>query len=75
MDKKLLTNQSTEKEMKSKAKKLERFWPNHESTAPFVFCDVIGSEKVTDTEYVDKIHVGHESKFNPKEADKIVINC
>ena len=37
-----------------------------------MFCDVIGTEDVTDTEFIDKIRVGQESKSNSKEADKIV---
>ena len=60
--------------MESKAKSLKIFWPNHNPDIPFVFCDVVGTEKVTDTEFIDKIRVGQESKYNPEEADKIVRN-
>ena len=69
---KLFTNQNTAKEMEIKAKSLKTFWPNQDPATPFVFCDVIGTEKVTDTEFIDKVRVGQESKYNPKEADKIV---
>ena len=69
---KLFTNQNTAKEMEIKAKSLKTFWPNQDPAAPFVFCDVIGTEKVTDTEFINKVRVGQESKYNPKEADKIV---
>ena len=58
--------------MRNKAKNIKKFWPNYNPAAPFVFCDVIGTEKVTDTEFIDDIRVGQESKYNPKEADKIV---
>lgn len=60
--------------MEIKAKSLKTFWPNYNQDphTPFVFCDVVGTEKVTDTEFIDKIRVGQESKYNPKEADKIV---
>ena len=68
----LSTNPTTAKEMRKKAKRLENFWPDRDPTVPFVFCDVIGTEKVTDTEFIDDIRVGQESKFNPKEAEKIV---
>lgn len=56
--------------MEKKAKSLKTFWPD--PTKPFVFCDVIGNEKVTDTEFINKTRVGQESKYNPEEADKIV---
>ena len=69
---KLLFNQATAKEMENKAKSLKTFWPNCDPTIPFVFCDVIGTEMVTDTEFIDKIRVGQESKYNPEEVDKIV---
>ena len=69
----IYTNKNTKKEMEVKAKKtLKTFWPNQDPTMPFVFCDVIGTEEVTDAEFIDKIRVGQESKYNPKEADKIV---
>ena len=68
----LFFNQATAKEMENKAKNLKTFWPNCDPTMPFVFCDVIGTEKVTDTEFIDRIFVGKESKYNPQEADKIV---
>lgn len=70
----LCTNESTQKEMEKQAESLRKFWPNYDAdtVTPFVFCDVVGTEKVTDTEFIDKIRVGHESKYNPKEADKIV---
>ena len=67
---KLYLDQATAKEMEKKAKTLRTFWPN--SDTPFAFCDVIGTEKVTDTEFIDKICVEQESKYNPEEADKIV---
>ena len=71
----IFTNENTKKEMEVKAKKnLKTFWPNQDPTMPFVFCDVIGTEEVTDAEFIDKIRVGQESKYNPKEADKIVRN-
>ena len=71
----LFTNKLTDKEMQEKSKKLKRFWPNSNSLAPFVFCDVVGKEEVTDTEYINKTRVGQESKFNSKEANKIVRHC
>ena len=58
--------------MENKSKYLKKFWPNQDPTTPFVFCDVIGTEEVTDTEFINKVRVGQESKYNPKEADKIV---
>ena len=68
----LFTNKTTVKEMEKKAKRLERFWPNGDSSVPFVFCDVVGIEEVTDTEFIDEVRVGQESKYNQKEAKKIV---
>ena len=68
----ICSNQATAKEMENKAKSLKTFWPDCDPTTPFVFCDVVGTEKVTDTEFIDKIRVGQESKYNPEEADKIV---
>jgi len=68
----LFTNQITAKEMENKAKRLKSFWPNRDPSFPFVFCDVVGVEEVTDTEFIDEIRVGQESKFNEKEANKIV---
>ena len=82
--KKLCTNENIAKEMEHKAMKLKNFWPNQDPAIPFVFCDVIDTEEVfvfcdvidteevTDTEYIDKIRVGQESKYNPEEANKIV---
>ena len=58
--------------MENKSNHLRKFWPNQDPTIPFVFCDVIGTEEVTDTEFINKVRVGQESKYNPKEADKIV---
>ena len=58
--------------MQEKSKKLKKFWPNGNSLAPFVFCDVVGKEEITDTEYIDRTRVGQESKFNNKEANKLV---
>ena len=71
-ERRLLTNPTTKQEMRKKAKHLKTFWPNWDPTTPFVFCDVIGTEQVTDTEFIDDIRVGQESKSNPEEADKIV---
>ena len=68
----LFFNQATAKEMENKAKNLKMFWPDCDPTMPFVFCDVIGTEKVTDTEFIDRTRVGQESKYNSQEADKIV---
>ena len=60
--------------MKKKAERLKSFWPNGDASVPFVFCNVVGIEKVTDTEFEDEVCVGQESKYNEKEANKIV-NC
>ena len=70
--KRMFTNSTTAKEMEIKANKLKQLWPNKNPSTPFVFCDVIGTEAVTDTEFVSKTRVGQESKFNNQEADKIV---
>ena len=58
--------------MENKAKRLKSFWPNDGQSVPFVFCDVVGVEEVTDTEFIDEVHVGQESKYNQKEAIKTV---
>lgn len=70
----LFTNHATAKEMETKAmgKQLKSFWPNGDLSVPFVFCDVVGTEEVTDTEFIDEVRVGQESKYNQKEANKIV---
>lgn len=68
----LFTNQVTAKEMENKAKKLKTFWLNHDPPIPFVFCDVIGTVKITDTQYINKVRIGQESLYNPEEANKIV---
>ena len=68
----MFTNPTTAEEMRTKTNKLKKFWPNRNSATPFVFCDVIGTEKVTETEFISKTRVGQESKYNSIEADKIV---
>jgi len=71
-DERMFTNPATAEEMKIKTNKLKKFWPNRNSATPFVFCDVIGTEGITETEFISKTRVGQESKFNNLEADKIV---
>ena len=71
-DKKMFTNFDIIEEMKIKANKLKKFWPNQNAATPFVFCDIVGTEAVTETEFINKTRVGQESKFNEQEADKIV---
>ena len=68
----LFTNQITAKEMEIKAIKLKTLWPNHDPLMPFVFCDLVGTEKIADAQFIDKIRVGQESLYNPEEANKIV---
>ena len=51
-------------------KRLERFWPRRGK--PMVFCNVIGEEDEVHTGKKGKARVGLESKFNVKEAKKIV---
>ena len=70
----MVTVAATAKEMETKAGILKPLWPNKNPSTPFVFCDVNGTEDVTDTEFVSKTRVGQESKFNNQEADKIVSN-
>ena len=50
--------------------RLADFWPQW--GIPFVFCDIIGEENEVHTGRKDKARVGLESKFNVKEARKIV---
>ena len=50
--------------------RLNRFWPK--SGKPFLFCDVIGKEKVDHTGQKGSSGVGQESKYNVEEAIKIV---
>lgn len=73
--KRMFTNPTTAKEMETKANRLKRLWPNRNPSTPFVFCDLIGMEEITDTEFVSTTRVGQESKFNIHEADKIVSCC
>lgn len=52
---------------------LHDFWPNTRKR-PFVFCDIIGSEVESHTGQKGTARVGLESKYNVKEAKKIVRN-
>ena len=47
------------------------FWPQG-AIKPFVFCDMIGKEAVNYTGQEGTARVGLESKYNEKEAKKIV---
>ena len=55
---------------KEKVASLRRFWPQREK--PFVFCDIIGTEKEVHTGQKGKARVGLESKYNEREARQIV---
>ena len=59
-------NHRTEKEAH-----LSQFWPQGKHK-PFVFCDVVGQEGESHTGQKGMARVGLESKYNEKEAKKIV---
>ena len=67
---KLKTDEQVAKKRRDKAASLCRFWPQWEK--PFVFCDIIGTEKEEHTGQKGKARVGLESKYNEKEARQIV---
>ena len=50
---------------------LSRFWPKGKEK-PFVFCDVVGQEGESHTGQKGMARVGLGSKYNEKEAKKIV---
>ena len=51
---------------------LERFWP---SKYPFLFCDLMSSEKESHTGHHKAVRVGLESKYNQTEAIRVVSCC
>ena len=53
--------------------RIQDFWPRGRKR-PFAFCDVIGKEAETHTGQKEMTRVGLESKYNVKEAQKIVRN-
>lgn len=67
---KLTTDEQVAKKRKIEVASLQDFWPQREK--PFVFCDIIGTEKEVHTGQKGKVRVGLESKFNEKEARQIV---
>jgi len=58
---------------KDREARIHRFWPQGRNR-PFAFCDVIGREAETHTGQKEMTRVGLESKYNVKEAQKIVRN-
>ena len=58
---------------KNREARLRGFWPQRRSR-PFAFCDVVGREAETHTGQKEMSRVGLESKYNVKEAQKIVRN-
>ena len=66
---KLKTGHGVVKNRAEEVARLQEFWP--QKGIPFVFCDIIGSEGVHIGQK-GKARVGIESKYNEKEARKIV---
>ena len=66
---KLKTDSEVAKKREKEVTSLKEFWP--QKGIPLVFCDIIGSEGVHIGQK-GKARVGIESKYNEKEARKIV---
>ncbi len=56
---------------RNKEAHLRGFWPKGKQK-PFVFCDVVGTVGESHTGQKGSARVGVESKYNVKEAEKIV---